>query len=464
MEWNTLGGQRSAKRPQVRTVKRQRAALGGPEALESRQLLSVSQPPVVAIIDSGIDVSHPYLAANIWTNLGEVVGNGVDDDRNGYVDDIHGWNFVDNTPNVQDGYGHGTHVAGVVAAAGTAGVSTAGIGWNVSLMALKFQDNTGLGFTGAAIAGIQYATMMRRDFGVNVVAINVSWGGTTGTSTMLQDAIRVAGEAGITFVAAAGNSGADNDAVARYPSGYDLPNVIAVAATGSTGALAGFSNYGATTVDLGAPGTAIYSTLPGGRYGSLSGTSQATPQVAGAVARLAAAKPGISVAEVRTALFASVDRLPELAGRVATGGRLNVFAALASVGDTSLVAPAPVVTPPVVPVVVSPPVSAPVVKPPIGQVQSAGLTRVTGWAFSERAGAAPIQVRVVINGQVIGEYTARLYRPGLRRGLGSVHHGYSIALRRAMFQRGWNELRVEAFDPVSGQSTLIGVRAIRRVV
>jgi subtilisin family serine protease len=460
MEWNTSGGQRSIKRQQVRAVKRQRATLGGPESLEARQLLSVSQPPVVAIIDSGIDVAHPYLAANIWTNPGEVAGNGVDDDRNGYIDDIHGWNFVDNTPNVQDGYGHGTHVAGVVAAAGTAGVSTAGIGWNVSLMALKFQDNTGLGFTGAAIAGIQYATMMRRDFGINVVVINNSWGGTTGFSTMLQDAIRVAGESGITFVAAAGNSGADNDAVARYPSGYDLPNVIAVAATGWAGALAGFSNYGATTVDLGAPGTAIYSTLPGGRYGSLSGTSQATPQVAGAVARLAAAKPGISVAEVRTALFASVDRLPDLAGRVATGGRLNVFAALASVGDTSLAAPAPVVTPPVV----SPPVSAPVVKPPIGQVQSANLARVTGWAFSERAGAAPIQVRVVINGQVIGEYTASLNRPGLRRALGSVHHGYSIALRRAMFQRGWNELRVEAFDPVSGQSTLIGVRAIRRVV
>ena len=460
MERNTSGGQRSVKRPQVRTVKRQRAALGGPETLESRQLLSVSQPPVVAIIDSGIDVSHPYLAANIWTNPGEVAGNGVDDDHNGYVDDIHGWNFVDNTPNVQDGYGHGTHVAGVVGAVGTAGVSTAAIGWNVSLMALKFQDDTGLGFTGAAIAGIQYATMMRRDFGINVVVINNSWGGTTGFSTMLQDAIRVAGESGITFVAAAGNSGADNDAVARYPSGYDLPNVIAVAATGWAGALAGFSNYGATTVDLGAPGTAIYSTLPGGRYGSLSGTSQAAPQVSGAVARLAAAKPGISVAEVRTALFASVDRLPELAGRVATGGRLNVFAALASVGDTSLAAPAPVVTPPVVPVVVSPPV----VKPPIGVVQSAGLTRVTGWAFSERAGASPIQVRVVINGQAIGEFTANLYRPALRRALGSVHHGYSIALRRAMFQRGWNELRVEAFDPVSGQSTLIGVRAIRRVV
>jgi subtilisin family serine protease len=454
MAWNAFGGQRSIKRQQERT------ALGGPESLETRQLLSVSQPPVVAIIDSGIDVAHPYLAANIWTNPGEVAGNGVDDDRNGYVDDLHGWNFVDNTANVQDGYGHGTHVAGIVAAAGTAGVSTAGIGWNVSLMALKFQDNTGLGFTGAAIAGIQYATMMRRDFGVNVVAINVSWGGTTGTSTMLQEAIRAAGDAGITFVAAAGNSGANNDAVARYPSGYDLPNVIAVAATGWDGALAGFSNYGATTVDLGAPGAAIYSTLPGGRYGHLSGTSQAAPQVSGAVARLAAAKPGITVAEVRTALFATVDKLPSLAGRVATNGRLNVFAALASVGDTSLAAPTPVVTPPVEPVVVAPPV----VKPPIGVVQTAGLTRVTGWAFSERAGASPIQVRIVINGQVIGEYTARLYRPGLRRSLGSVHHGYGIALRRAMFQRGWNELRVEAFDPASGQSTLIGVRAIRRVV
>ena len=236
-----------------------------------------------------------------------------------------------------------------------------------------------------------------------------------------------------------------------------------VAATGSTGALAGFSNYGATTVDLGAPGTAIYSTLPGGRYGSLSGTSQAAPQVSGAVARLAAAKPGITVAEVRTALFATVDKLPDLAGRVATGGRLNVFAALASVGDTSLGAPAPVVAQPVAPVVVQP-VSPPVVKPPIGQVQSANLSRVTGWAFSERAGAAPIQIHVIINGQTIGEYVAKLYRPGLRRPLGSAYHGFNVALRRAMFQSGWNELRVEAFDPVSGQSTVIGVRAIRRVV
>ena len=239
------------------------------DAPEAWDVTTGSRSVVVAVVDSGLDVTHPDLAANIWTNPGEIAGNGIDDDHNGFVDDIHGWNFVDNTPNVQDGYGHGTHVAGVVAAAGTAGVSAAGIGWNVSLMALKFQDNTGLGFTGAAIAGIQYATMMRRDFGINVVVINNSWGGTTGFSTMLQDAIRLAGEAGITFVAAAGNSGADNDAVARYPSGYDLPNVIAVAATGSTGALAGFSNYGATTVDLGAPGTAIYSTLPGGRYGSL---------------------------------------------------------------------------------------------------------------------------------------------------------------------------------------------------
>jgi hypothetical protein len=163
---------------------------------------------------------------------------------------------------------------------------------------------------------------------------------------------------------------------------------------------------------------------------------------------------------VRTALFASVDKLPDLAGRVVTGGRLNVFAALASVGDTSLAAPAPVVAQPVAPVAVTPPV----VKPPIGQIQSANLARVTGWAYSERAGAAPIQVRVVINGQVIGEYTASFYRPGLRRPLGSVHHGFNVALRRSMFQRGWNELRVEAFDPVSGQSALIGVRAIRRVV
>lgn len=439
-------------------------ALDAMRATQAWDVTTGSRSVVVAVIDSGIDLTHPDLVGNIWTNPGEIAGNGIDDDGNGFVDDVHGWNFVTNDANVQDGYGHGTHVAGIIGASGNNGVGVTGINWNVSIMALRFQDNQGLGYTGDAIKAIQYATMMRRDYGVNVVVINASWGGGTGYSSTLETALRDAGTAGITFVAAAGNGGADNDAITRYPSGYDLPNVIAVGACGSTGELAGFSNYGATSVDLAASGTGIYSTLPGGQYGWLSGTSQAAPQVAGAVALLAAGKPGISVDAVRAALLGSVDRLPSLSGKVASGGRLDVLAAFASLGLATLppvtVAPAPPVT--VTPPPVTPPPVAQAVPPPVGRLESATVARIKGWAFSQQAGPAAISVRLVINGQVVGTYTAKVRRPGLRGSLGSVNHGFSIAVNRRMFHRGINEVRVEAIDPTTGLGTLIGVRAVRR--
>ncbi len=422
-----------------------------------------SRNVVVAVIDSGIDLSHPDLAANLWTNPGEIPGNGIDDERNGFVDDVHGWNFAANTSNVQDGYGHGTHVAGIIGAVGNNGVGVTGINWNVSIMPLKFQDDRGVGYTGDAIKAVQYATIMRRDFGVNVVVINASWGGGTGYASLLETAIRDAGSTGITFVAAAGNSGANNDVATRYPSGYDLPNVIAVGACDSTGALAGFSDYGATAVDLAAPGTSIYSTLPGGQYGWLAGTSQATPQVSGTVALLAAAKPGITVAEVRTAILDSVDHPPALAGKVATGGRLNAFAALGSLGLAPVAppTPAPAAPAPLAPTPVPPAPVAPVSAPPIGRFESATLARVTGWAFSPLAGAAPIAVRLVINGHLIGTYVAKIPRPALRPGLGSINHGFNIAVSRRMFHRGWNDVRIEAIDPGTGVATLIGVRRVR---
>jgi len=483
------------------------ASLGSPERLESRVALSVSQPlaalppslgdllspaaissdpgttsqwsldaisatqawdvatgsrsVVVAVIDSGIDLAHPDLVANLWTNPGEIAGNGLDDDRNGFVDDVHGWNFAANDANVQDGYGHGTHVAGIIGAVGNNGVGVTGVAWNVSIMPLKFQDDRGVGYTGDAIKAVQYATMMRRDYGVNVVVINASWGGGTGFSSLLETAIRDAGSTGITFVAAAGNSGANNDVATRYPSGYDLPNVIAVGACDSTGSLAGFSDYGATSVDLAAPGTSIYSTLPGGRYGWLAGTSQAAPHVTGAVALLAAARPGISVAEVRTAILGSVDHLPSLTGKVATGGRLNAFASLASLG-LAPAAPPPVSAAPVAPPPVVPPPAAAASLPPIGRLEAATLYRVVGWAFSPQAGATPIAVRLMINGTTVGTSVARIRRPMLHRTLGSSHHGFSIAVNRWMFHRGANEVRIEAIDPATGAATLIGVRTVRR--
>jgi len=437
-------------------------ALDAISATRAWDVTTGSRNVVVAVVDSGIDLNHPDLKANLWTNPGEIPGNGIDDDHNGFVDDVHGWNFVANDGNVQDGYGHGTHVAGIIGAVGNNGVGVTGINWNVSIMPLKFQDDHGVGYTGDAIKAVQYATMMRRDYGVNVVVINASWGGGTGYSSLLETAIRDAGSAGITFVAAAGNSGTNNDVSTRYPSGYDLPNVIAVGACDSTGSLAGFSDYGATSVDLAAPGTSIYSTLPGGQYGWLAGTSQAAPQVSGTVALLAAAKPGISVAEVRTAILGSVDHLPALVGKVATGGRLNAFAALASLGvpTTPPVAPAPVTPPPVTPVPVTPPV-APVPAAPFGRLETATRFQVSGWAYSPQSGATPISVRLTIDGHVIGTYLANVRRPALHHALGSVAHGFIIPVNRRMFHRGWNDVRVEAIDPRGGAAALIGVRSVR---
>jgi hypothetical protein len=223
-------------------------------------------------------------------------------------------------------------VAGIIGAAGDNGMGVAGIDWQVSLMALKFEDSRGIGFTSSMLAALNYATMMRRDHGINVVATNNSWETSSGPSLVVENAIRAQGDAGITFVAAAGNNATNNDAIPRYPGSYRLPNVITVAALNTTNSLASMSNYGATSVDLAAPGSLIQSTFPGGTYGILSCTSIAAPQVTGVVALLAAAKPGITVAEVRTAILGSTTPFAALAGKTVTGGRIDAAAALESLG------------------------------------------------------------------------------------------------------------------------------------
>ena len=291
-----------------------------------------SRQVIVTVIDSGIDLTHPDLAANVWTNPGEIPGNGVDDDKNGFADDVHGWNFIDGTANVQDVYGHGTHVSGIIGAIGNNDRGIAGLNWQTTIMPLKILNDRGVGTVSAAIAAINYTTMMRRDFEANVIVSNNSWGATSGFSQVLSEAIRLMGNAETLFVAAAGNNATNNDVAPRYPSSYDLANVISVAATDSSNSLASFSNYGATTVDLGAPGSLIYSTFPGGNYGYLSGTSMAAPQVTGAVALLAAAKPGLTSAEARAAILGSVQQLPSLAGRTVSGGLLDLDGAMRSLG------------------------------------------------------------------------------------------------------------------------------------
>ena len=242
---------------------------------------------------------------------------------------------------MQDTYGHGTHVSGIIGAVGNNGVGITGLGWTVSLMPLKILGDNGIGTVSAALAAMSYVTMMRRDFETNIVVSNNSWGASTGASVVIRDAIAAMGDIGITFVAAAGNNSSNNDVVPRYPSGYDVPNVISVAASDQADSLSSFSNYGPTTVDIAAPGSLIYSTLSGGQYGYLSGTSMAAPQVTGAIALLNAGKPGLTVAETRAAILGSTDTIPSMVGLTVTGGRLNINGAMKSLGLTPVVPPIP---------------------------------------------------------------------------------------------------------------------------
>ena len=277
---------------------------------------------MVAVIDTGIDRSHPDLQGNLWQNPGESA-NGLDDDGNGYVDDLHGWDFAygDNDPS--DVQGHGTHVAGTIGARGNNGVGVAGVNWQVKLVALKFLNDSGSGSTSNAIKAVQYAASK----GIRVS--NNSWGG-GGYSQSLYDAIDASKSVGHLFVAAAGNSNVNTDLTPHYPSSYDLDNVVSVASITSSDARSSFSNYGATSVDIGAPGSSIYSTVPGG-YGTMSGTSMATPHVAGAAALLTGLHPAWSYGAIRDAILGTARPLSALAGLTVTGGTLDLAAAVAYV-------------------------------------------------------------------------------------------------------------------------------------
>jgi subtilisin family serine protease len=283
---------------------------------------------VVGVIDTGIDYNHPDLAANMWVNPGEIAGNAIDDDNNGFVDDVNGYDFVNNDSNPFDDNGHGTHCSGTITAIGNNGIGVAGVAWNVKLMALKFLSGGGSGSTADAVRAVDYATMMQASLTSN------SWGG-GGFSQTLYDAIARAGAQEIPFVAAAGNNGTNNDTSPHYPSNYDLANVISVAATDHNDARASFSNYGPISVDLAAPGVNILSTQPGNAYGQLSGTSMATPHVAGACALIRSVSPNIPVAQLKSVLLNSVDHIASMNGQVVSNGRLNAFFAIADPDNTA---------------------------------------------------------------------------------------------------------------------------------
>ena len=290
----------------------------------------------VGVIDEGYMYRHEDLAANAGKNPGEIAGNGIDDDGNGYRDDVYGWDFAGNNKSVFDGVrdDHGTHVAGTIGAVGGNGKGVVGICWSVKLLNAKFLGDSG-GTTANAVRAVDYFTDLKKRHGLNLVATNNSWGG-GGYSQSLYDAIQRSNAAGILFVAAAGNGGFDgiaddNDVVPTYPASYTNPNVIAVTAIAATGARPTFANYGIRSVDLGAPGVGVWSTVPrqtatgvASGYASYSGTSMAAPHVTGAAALYAAMHPGASAATIKSAILSRVVKTPSLSGVCVTGGRLNV--------------------------------------------------------------------------------------------------------------------------------------------
>jgi subtilisin family serine protease len=287
-----------------------------------------SQRTVTAVIDTGTDVNHPDLRDNVWVNRDETAGNNKDDDNNGYVDDVNGWDFFNDDETVYDSGSvdeHGTHVSGTIAAQGDNGRGVTGVNWDGRIMPLKFIGPDG-GFTSDAVKAINYAV----DNGSNIS--NNSWGGGR-RSQALKDAITRAGNAGHLFVAAAGNDGRDTDATPHYPSSYDN-NIISVAATDSSDRLARFSNFGSNTVDLGAPGVKILSTVPGNGYGYKSGTSMASPHVAGVAALLESRDPGSGAAELKRSILRNADRVSDLKGKTVTGDRLNAARALGGLNLT----------------------------------------------------------------------------------------------------------------------------------
>ena len=281
------------------------------DAPEAWNVTTGSNAVTVAVIDTGIDGSHPDLSSQMWINPGEnCTGcrtDRIDNDGNGYVDDWRGWDWVNHDNNPADDHGHGTHVAGTIGASGNNGIGVTGVNWHVRLMPLKFLSSAGSGTTADAVSAVLYAA----DKGADVM--NNSWGGDT-YSQALADAIAVADDRGSLFVAASGNSSNDNDANPDYPSSYDNPNVISVAATEHRDGLAWFSNIGRRTVDLGAPGLNVYSTWPGGSYQFLTGTSMAAPHVSGAAALVKAAFPNASDLGIKALLLSSVDPNASLAG------------------------------------------------------------------------------------------------------------------------------------------------------
>lgn len=297
----------------------------GVEPIWARGIIGSKQIKV-AVIDTGIAYDHPDLVDNIWTNPGEIAGNRIDDDQNGFVDDVHGWSFAPQGPenttsegDPRDDHYHGTHCAGTIGASGNNGIGIAGVSWQVTLVPIKFLDHKGSGSLAGAVQSIQYATR------VGVQIMSNSWGGGA-YSQSLYDVIAEARDKGIVFVASAGNNASDNDESPSYPATYAIDNIISVAASDNMDRVARFSNYGRRTVHVAAPGVKILSTAPAneGGYKTLSGTSMAAPHVSGIVALLLAQDPTRTYSQIKNTLIETSDRKHALTRKSVSGGRVNV--------------------------------------------------------------------------------------------------------------------------------------------
>jgi subtilisin family serine protease len=310
-------------------------------APDAWKIQSGSKDVVVAVIDTGVDYTHPDLKNNMWQNPGEIL-NGFDDDGNGRIDDIHGYDFGDNDSEPIDRKGHGTHVAGTIGAAAD-GQGVIGVNQNISIMALKRKgDDEGNGTLKNVVRAVDYAVSegarvinaswnFSRNFWIDTGREVAEFLGLESSVASATDAVKRANDAQVLFVASAGNDGEDTDKIQRFPSTIDVPNVITVAATNQSDQLTDFSNYGMKTVDIAAPGSGIWSTVPGGGYDQKNGTSMAAPHVAGAAALLLAQNPFLTAEQLKNILMTTVDPIDSLKDKTVSGGRLNLKAALDSI-------------------------------------------------------------------------------------------------------------------------------------
>ncbi|MEJ5363471.1 MAG: S8 family serine peptidase [Desulfosoma sp.] len=277
---------------------------------------------LVVVQDTGIDYTHEDLKPAMWVNPGETPGNGLDDDGNGWVDDVYGADFVNNDGDPMDDYGHGTHVAGIIGARGNNSKGISGTVWYAKIMALKFIASSGYGYDSDLIRSIDYLLAIMEANALDKAIVNASYGG-GGYNQALYDAIKNAGTKGVLFIASAGNDGKNTDLTPHYPSSYNLNNIISVGASNSSDNPASFSNHGPGSVDLFAPGVGILSTLPGNDYDSWNGTSMAAPFVTGVAAALWSKYPSLSFPYIKGLILNGVERKPGLAGTCLTEGRLN---------------------------------------------------------------------------------------------------------------------------------------------